>query len=145
MSSAAGVAADVVESEVESDTDEGARLSAVCRAFVLCVGRVLPWMTWELMRWARLSTILPVAPVPIASISLAEDDEFARAVNDVHVDLEAVLKPREIVAELGRHIVGQEDAKRAVAIALRSASLHARQYHFSVLHRDRSNNPVALL
>ena len=28
--------------------------------------------------------------------------------------------PREIVSELDRHIVGQRDAKRAVAIALRN-------------------------
>ena len=28
--------------------------------------------------------------------------------------------PREIVSELDRHIVGQSDAKRAVAIALRN-------------------------
>ncbi|MFX5385632.1 HslU--HslV peptidase ATPase subunit, partial [Acinetobacter baumannii] len=28
--------------------------------------------------------------------------------------------PREIVSELDRHIVGQQDAKRAVAIALRN-------------------------
>ena len=30
------------------------------------------------------------------------------------------LSPREIVSELDRHIVGQRDAKRAVAIALRN-------------------------
>ena len=30
------------------------------------------------------------------------------------------LSPREIVSELDRHIVGQQDAKRAVAIALRN-------------------------
>src|SRR3569623_2124134 len=30
------------------------------------------------------------------------------------------LSPREIVSELDRHIVGQKDAKRAVAIALRN-------------------------
>jgi ATP-dependent protease HslVU (ClpYQ), ATPase subunit len=28
--------------------------------------------------------------------------------------------PREIVSELDKHIVGQQDAKRAVAIALRN-------------------------
>ncbi len=28
--------------------------------------------------------------------------------------------PREIVSELDRHIIGQNDAKRAVAIALRN-------------------------
>ena len=30
------------------------------------------------------------------------------------------MTPREIVSELDRHIVGQADAKRAVAIALRN-------------------------
>jgi ATP-dependent HslUV protease ATP-binding subunit HslU len=30
------------------------------------------------------------------------------------------LTPREIVAELDRHIVGQQDAKRSVAIAIRN-------------------------
>ena len=30
------------------------------------------------------------------------------------------LTPREIVAELDKHVVGQRDAKRAVAIALRN-------------------------
>jgi ATP-dependent protease HslVU (ClpYQ) ATPase subunit len=32
------------------------------------------------------------------------------------------LTPREIVAELDRHIIGQDAAKRAVAIAVRGAS-----------------------
>src|SRR5690349_17030353 len=32
----------------------------------------------------------------------------------------ATMTPREIVQELDRHIVGQQDAKRAVAIALRN-------------------------
>ena len=30
------------------------------------------------------------------------------------------LTPKQIVAELDRHIIGQDDAKRAVAIALRN-------------------------
>ena len=30
------------------------------------------------------------------------------------------MTPREIVHELNRHIIGQDDAKRAVAIALRT-------------------------
>jgi ATP-dependent HslUV protease ATP-binding subunit HslU len=33
---------------------------------------------------------------------------------------QAHMTPREIVAELDKHIVGQHDAKRAVAIALRN-------------------------
>jgi ATP-dependent HslUV protease ATP-binding subunit HslU len=32
----------------------------------------------------------------------------------------AALTPKEIVAELDKHIIGQDDAKRAVAIALRN-------------------------
>ena len=32
------------------------------------------------------------------------------------------LTPRQIVAELDKYIVGQDDAKKAVAIALRSAT-----------------------
>ncbi|MGH7202208.1 MAG: HslU--HslV peptidase ATPase subunit, partial [Planctomycetaceae bacterium] len=30
------------------------------------------------------------------------------------------LTPRQIVAELDKHIIGQDDAKRAVAVALRN-------------------------
>lgn len=32
----------------------------------------------------------------------------------------SAFSPREIVSELDRHIIGQQDAKRAVAIALRN-------------------------
>ena len=35
------------------------------------------------------------------------------------------MTPREIVQELDRHIVGQHDAKRAVAIALQPLAPHA--------------------
>ena len=35
------------------------------------------------------------------------------------------MTPQEIVSELDRHIVGQNDAKRAVAIALRSLDSNA--------------------
>lgn len=35
-------------------------------------------------------------------------------------ELERNLRPSEVVAELDRHIVGQMDAKRAVAIAMRN-------------------------
>ena len=34
--------------------------------------------------------------------------------------MNAALTPRQIVAELDKHIVGQHDAKRAVSIALRN-------------------------
>src|SRR3984893_15173471 len=36
------------------------------------------------------------------------------------IDIQATLKPAEIVAELNKYIIGQYDAKRAVAIALRN-------------------------
>ena len=36
------------------------------------------------------------------------------------MDQKKNLSPQEIVTHLDKHIVGQEDAKRAVAIALRS-------------------------
>jgi ATP-dependent HslUV protease ATP-binding subunit HslU len=35
-------------------------------------------------------------------------------------DIQATMTPREIVAELNKYIIGQDDAKRAVAIALRN-------------------------
>src|SRR5690606_23346486 len=35
-------------------------------------------------------------------------------------ELMSTMTPREIVHELDRHIIGQDDAKRAVAIALRN-------------------------
>src|SRR5262249_61494749 len=36
------------------------------------------------------------------------------------MDVPQIMTPREIVSELDRYIVGQSDAKRAVAIALRN-------------------------
>jgi ATP-dependent HslUV protease ATP-binding subunit HslU len=48
-------------------------------------------------------------PVPEESSGAAEGSDPYEA-----------LTPREIVAELDKYIVGQEDAKRAVAIALRN-------------------------
>ena len=54
------------------------------------------------------------------------------------------LTPREIVAELDKYVVGQKDAKRAVAIALRNRmrrqKLHARtggRDHAQEHHHDR--------
>lgn len=40
--------------------------------------------------------------------------------NSDELDIQATMTPREIVAELNRFIIGQDDAKRAVAIALRN-------------------------
>jgi ATP-dependent HslUV protease ATP-binding subunit HslU len=39
---------------------------------------------------------------------------------EISIDINATMTPREIVEELNRYIIGQDDAKRAVAIALRN-------------------------
>src|SRR5579871_2184267 len=36
------------------------------------------------------------------------------------IDIQATMTPREIVEELNKYVIGQDDAKRAVAIALRN-------------------------
>jgi ATP-dependent HslUV protease ATP-binding subunit HslU len=47
-------------------------------------------------------------------------NEVTKALNDAGTSPAPVMTPREIVSELDRYIVGQKDAKRAVAIALRN-------------------------
>ena len=47
-------------------------------------------------------------------------NDVAKALNDAGTSPAPVMTPREIVSELDRYIVGQKDAKRAVAIALRN-------------------------
>ena len=47
-------------------------------------------------------------------------DETPRALPEASLSPAPVMTPREIVSELDRYIVGQKDAKRAVAIALRN-------------------------
>jgi ATP-dependent HslUV protease ATP-binding subunit HslU len=47
-------------------------------------------------------------------------DDVKSAVTDSNASPAPVMTPREIVSELDRYIVGQRDAKRAVAIALRN-------------------------
>lgn len=39
---------------------------------------------------------------------------------DAIVKTPSIMTPREIAQELDKHIIGQDDAKRAVAIALRN-------------------------
>ena len=51
--------------------------------------------------------------------ALAEQDGSADDTNDSD-EMGAMLKPREVVERLNQYIVGQSDAKRAVAIALRN-------------------------
>ena len=48
------------------------------------------------------------------------DRRLKNALNDANSLPAPVMTPREIVSELDRYIVGQKDAKRAVAIALRN-------------------------
>ncbi|HYJ14820.1 MAG TPA: ATP-dependent protease ATPase subunit HslU, partial [Candidatus Limnocylindria bacterium] len=47
-------------------------------------------------------------------------NDVAKSLNDAGTSPAPVMTPREIVSELDRYIVGQKDAKRAVAIALRN-------------------------
>ena len=44
----------------------------------------------------------------------------AAAAGNIANELEGNLRPTEIVEELNKYVVGQQDAKRAVAIALRN-------------------------
>lgn len=55
----------------------------------------------------------PPAPAPPVAKVVTEDSTKAD-------ELKNNLKPSEIVAALDRHIVGQQDAKKAVAIAMRN-------------------------
>lgn len=55
--------------------------------------------------------------VPTTSASTAEEGSRVSA---AIASLQSSLKPREVVAELDKHVVGQADAKRAVAVALRN-------------------------
>lgn len=48
----------------------------------------------------------------------ADDEEEEIDLGDLHMGRS--MKPREVVAELDKHIVGQPEAKRAVAVALRN-------------------------
>ncbi len=47
-------------------------------------------------------------------------DEESTSTRTVVKELSAALKPKDVIAELDKHIVGQQDAKKAVAIALRN-------------------------
>ena len=69
----------------------------------------------------------------------------------VLTNLAASMTPREIVHELDKHIIGQDDAKRAVAIALRNrwrrmqldeqlrVEVHAQKYFNDRSHRRRQD------
>jgi ATP-dependent HslUV protease ATP-binding subunit HslU len=50
----------------------------------------------------------------------ARPEDAASPATDARTNEARALTPREIVAELDKHIIGQNDAKRAVAIALRN-------------------------
>ena len=65
------------------------------------------------------------------------------------------LTPREIVVELDKHVIGQKDAKRAVAIALRNRTRrqklsagtrgrnHPQKHHHDRAHRRGQNRDCA--
>ena len=55
-----------------------------------------------------------------SSISNAPAPDFVEGTVKLASSLLAALKPKEVVEQLDKYIVGQPDAKRAVAIALRN-------------------------
>src|SRR6185369_15597034 len=59
-------------------------------------------------------------PVTPAGVGGNEDVLPREGVRKAKTMAETNLSPRQIVAELDRYIVGQKDAKRAVAVALRN-------------------------
>src|SRR5215211_1085285 len=59
-------------------------------------------------------------PSPPTSVSIPITPSSSKLSMPLDQDTMTTFSPREIVSELDRHIVGQNDAKRAVAIALRN-------------------------
>lgn len=78
----------------------------------------------------RLAQAASWAPVRSYSAEVTPDDGDSKASKESNGKaststgsknlLDTTMKPSEVVAELDRHIVGQHDAKRAVAIAMRN-------------------------
>jgi len=62
----------------------------------------------------------PVVPPPVAASADADTGSGTNSSKEEDKDLEKALRPSDVVLELDRHIVGQQDAKRAVAIAMRN-------------------------
>src|SRR5262245_23958317 len=56
----------------------------------------------------------------LLGVNTSMKDDAKNALPDAGATPAPVMTPREIVSELDRYIVGQRDAKRAVAIALRN-------------------------
>ena len=67
-------------------------------------------------RFLRSSRNLSTA----SAAEIVETDTSVVAAAQKESHLERNLRPSEVVKELDRHIVGQKDAKRAVAIAMRN-------------------------
>ena len=64
---------------------------------------------------------LSTTPAPEVDTTVVDTPDKAVATDIPSLDdLTLTLRPSEVVSELDRHIVGQSDAKRAVAIALRN-------------------------
>jgi hypothetical protein len=78
---------------------------------ILGAGLVLLGAQWEVMRRAIMRA-LPAFPGKTRLAPLRPTAKGNARVTD--------LTPREIVSELDRFIIGQKDAKRAVAVALRN-------------------------
>src|ERR671918_2573744 len=72
-------------------------------------------------RYVWLSSLTIAFTAELATCySISMKDEGTVASTDSSFSPAPVMTPREIVSELDRYIVGQKDAKRAVAIALRN-------------------------
>ena len=69
---------------------------------------------------------VPIPPIdvsespPLSSSSSSSPSEEEKIKSAFHLKRSEAHRPRDIVQELDRHIIGQADAKRAIAIALRN-------------------------
>ncbi|DAZ98455.1 TPA: hypothetical protein N0F65_001156 [Lagenidium giganteum] len=84
-----------------------ARAGVSVHARTTIARRTLPQM--RLLSVAAPESAISTEDAAAAQLKRDEDDEMGRK-----------LKPREVVEQLNKYIVGQQDAKRAVAIALRN-------------------------
>src|SRR5215218_10705476 len=69
------------------------------------------------MRRPSCAALWPLRPTSASIPTTPSSSKLSMPPDQDHM---TTFSPREIVSELDRHIVGQNDAKRAVAIALRN-------------------------
>ena len=89
----------------------------------LVLSRRLPVMSVAMRCLSTLPPSGTVSPPPVIIVDNSDNQPSihkASSGDGVVAKLQQALKPREVVDELNKFIVGQNDAKRAVAIALRN-------------------------